>query len=292
MAEVEERPAGEEQRRHQEHQGKRAPRSLGEEASLLLRRSGHLAGDYSRIIPVASHPKVQSLAATAFLVGLLSGVHCVAMCGGIVAALQAGVPHSPPPRRALGRQIGYSLGRITTYAAAGAAAGGLGSLGLLKNDVLPFQVVLLVLANALIILLGLYLAGLGSSVLALERAGGAVWRIVRRLGARLGPAHSLPGAVAVGVVWGFLPCGLVYSVLATALAAGSAGKGALVMAAFGLGTLPNLLGAGLAAGALIRLASSRPLCVAAGLLVAALGILGLLRVPAVAEHVRSGLHLH
>jgi sulfite exporter TauE/SafE len=84
----------------------------------------------------------------------------------------------------------------------------------------------------------------------------------------------------------------VYSVLATALAAGSAAKGALVMAAFGLGTLPNLLAAGLAAGTLARLASNRPLRVAAGLVVVALGVLGLLRVPAVAEHVRNGLHLH
>jgi uncharacterized protein len=232
-----------------------------------------------------------ALAATAFLVGLVSGVHCVVMCGGIVAALQVGLP-PVPPSRSLGRQIGYSLGRMTTYAAAGAVAGGLGSLGLLKNDVLPVQLVLVVLANALIILLGLHLAGLGSSVLVLERAGGVIWRSVRGLGARLGPAHSLPGAVAVGAVWGFLPCGLVYSVLATALAAGSAAKGALVMAAFGLGTLPNLLGAGLAARALARFASSRRLRLSAGLVVIALGVLGLLRVPGMAEHVRRGLHLH
>ena len=214
------------------------------------------------------------------------------MCGGIVAALQVGLPAALPRRRTLGRQIGYSLGRMTTYAGAGAAAGGLGSLALLTNGVLPVQVALLVLANALIILLGLYLAGLGSSVLAFERVGSVVWRSVRGLGARVAPADSIGGSVAVGMVWGFLPCGLVYSVLATALAAGSAAKGALVMAAFGLGTLPNLLAAGLAAGALARVASSRRLRLAAGLVVVALGILGLWRVPGLAERLRSGFHHH
>jgi sulfite exporter TauE/SafE len=233
-----------------------------------------------------------ALLTTAFLVGIAGGVHCVAMCGGIVAALQAGEPQAARPGRPVLRQLGYSLGRMGTYAGAGATAGGLGSLGLLQSKILPVQLVLLVLANALIILLGLYLAGLGSSVLALERAGGTIWRAVRGLGARLGPAQSFPGAVAVGAVWGFLPCGLVYSVLATSLAAGSAGKGALVMAAFGLGTLPNLLGAGLAAGALARLASSRRLRLAAGLAVVALGVLGLWRVPGLPEHLRRGFHLH
>ena len=235
-----------------------------------------------------------ALIATAFLVGLAGGVHCVAMCGGIVAALGLGAPQAGPRPASAGipRQLAYSLGRVATYSFAGAVAGGLGGLGAdAGGGALPVQVALLVVANALIILLGLYLAGLGNAVLALERAGSLVWRAVHGLGARLSPANTRLRAVAVGVAWGFLPCGLVYSVLATALVSGSAGRGALVMASFGLGTLPNLLAAGLAAESLRRFVRQPLARRIAGLAVVALGLLGLARIPELTAHLRSGLHL-
>ncbi|HYB53404.1 MAG TPA: sulfite exporter TauE/SafE family protein [Thermoanaerobaculia bacterium] len=229
-----------------------------------------------------------ALAAAAFLVGLAGGVHCIAMCGGIVSALNLR-PASGPR---LFHQLAYGLGRIAAYSIAGALAGGAGGLGVLYQNVLPAQTLLLVLANALIILLGLYLAGLGNAVLALEKAGGFLWRGLRRLGARLAPADTPARAVAVGLAWGFLPCGLVYSVLATALAAGSAARGAAVMAAFGLGTLPNLLAAGLAAESLRRFVLLPRVRLAAGAAVALLGVIGLARIPGLAEHLKHGMHLH
>jgi sulfite exporter TauE/SafE len=227
----------------------------------------------------------------------------MAMCGGIVTALGMRAPRGvtvgagtvpvPGAVSAAGfwRQFAYSLGRITTYACFGAAAGAVGGLGFSASAVLPVQVMLLVLANALIILLGLHLAGLGNAVLALERVGGVVWRGVRRLGARLAPADTIPGRVAVGLTWGMLPCGLVYSVLATALVSGSAARGAMVMAAFGLGTLPNLLAAGLAAETLRRFVRGPRTRRVAGLAVVLLGVAGLARIPNLPEHLRHGMHM-
>jgi len=233
-----------------------------------------------------------ALAASAFLIGLAGGVHCMAMCGGLVAALNMRPPSLPSARAApnLLRQLFYSLGRMTTYACAGAIAGGLGGLGILYSGALPARIVLLVIANALVILLGLYLAGLGTAVLALERAGAALWRGAQKLGLKISPARSLPGAFGVGLAWGWIPCGLVYSVLATALVSGSAGRGAVVMAAFGLGTLPNLLAAGLAAHSIGRWLSAPRARLAAGIAVVLLGVVGLARIPGLPDHLRIGAH--
>jgi uncharacterized protein len=225
-----------------------------------------------------------ALAATAFLIGLAGGVHCIAMCGGIVAAL------SLRGRQPFSRQLAYSLGRVASYTGAGALAGGAGGVALLYDDLLPARTLLLVAANALVILLGLHLAGLGSAVLVLERAGRAVWQGLTRLGARLTPAETAGRAAAVGIVWGWIPCGLVYSVLGTALVSGGALRGAAVMAAFGLGTLPNLLGAGLAAQKLQGLLRAPRARRVAGFAVILLGLVGLARIPGLSDHLRQGLH--
>jgi sulfite exporter TauE/SafE len=246
---------------------------------------------------------MDALVTAAFVVGLAGGVHCVAMCGGIVAALNLRNRGPQPIRIAggaaalartdlgvsAGTQIAYSAGRITTYSVVGAIAGGIGGLGTLLSGVLPVQVMLLVAANALVILMGLHLAGLGSSILALERAGGGVWRLLQRAGATLRPAHGPGGAFAAGLAWGCIPCGMVYSVLATALVSGSAARGALVMAAFGLGTLPNVLAAGLLADRLRGLVRRPRVRLTAGLVVVAVGAYGLARIPSLADHVREGL---
>jgi sulfite exporter TauE/SafE len=238
--------------------------------------------------------ELAALVVTAFLIGLAGGVHCVAMCGGIVSALNLrAVPppgHTAESLAPFSRQLGYSLGRVASYAVAGAVAGGAGGMGLFFKDVLPAQVVLLVVANGLIVLLGLYLAGLGTAVLTLERAGAFVFSTLKRLGARLTPAESGVRAVAVGLVWGFLPCGLVYSVLAMALVSGSALRGAGLMAAFGLGTLPNLLMAGVLVHRLRRFLSAPRTRLLAGLAVVALGLAGLARIPGLTEQIRHGLH--
>jgi sulfite exporter TauE/SafE len=123
----------------------------------------------------------------------------------------------------------------------------------------------------------------------LERAGGGLWRLLQRAGARLRPASGPGGAFATGLAWGCIPCGLVYSVLATALVSGSALRGAMIMAALGVGTLPNVLAAGLVAERLRGFVRRPRVRLMAGLLVAAIGIWGLARIPGLPEHVRQGL---
>ena len=173
------------------------------------------------------------------------------MCGGIVAALNL------PSRRValsggagtivadvagqLPLHVAYSTGRIASYTAAGAIAGGVGGVATLAETVMPIQIALAFVANALVVLLGVYLAGAGSGVARLERVGSALWRRVAPIGRHFLPADTPIRAVGAGAVWGWLPCGLVYSALALALASGDAVRGAMVMLAFGLGTAPNLL---------------------------------------------------
>ena len=209
-----------------------------------------------------------------FLVGLLGGVHCVGMCGGIVTALSLSSPAGRPVAPML---LAYNFGRIASYALAGAIAGAVGASTLLLEGFMPAGRVLYVAANIMLILLGLYLAGLSRAVLALERVGSAVWARLQPLMKRFIPVRTLPQAFFTGAVWGWLPCGLVYSVLISALATASAAHGALLMLAFGAGTLPNLLAMGLFAQRLQTLTRKPGVRLAAGLLVAAFGVWGLTR---------------
>ena len=206
-----------------------------------------------------------------FLTGLLGGAHCVGMCGGIVAAISL----QPGGRQPFVFHLAYSAGRIAGYSAAGALAGLIGSAAFLSDTLYPVQLGLYFLAQVVLILLGLYLAGLNQSVLILERVGGGVWRRVQPLLARVMPIRSLPQALAAGALWGWLPCGLVYSVLVSALASGGAGRGATLLLLFGLGTLPNLLLMGWAATSLREWLRRVWVKRAAGLGVASMGVWGL-----------------
>ncbi len=213
---------------------------------------------------------------SALLVGLFGGVHCVGMCGGIVAAFSFRADGGRPPFRL---HLGYNIGRVLSYALFGALAGALGaSLNLL--EIRPLQTALYVLAQGVMILLGLYLAGWNQWVLVFEKAGGALWSHVQPLFKKLLPVRNLPGALVAGMVWGWLPCGLVYSVLVAALAAGSATSGAALMLAFGLGTLPNLLGMAFFAQQLQPFMQRPAARKTAGLVVAGFGVWGLLRLVA------------
>ncbi len=223
---------------------------------------------------------------TALTVGLLGGVHCLGMCGGVVSALT--LRRVAGPAR-LADQIAYNFGRIATYVVVGALAGGLGGAAVASASLLPAQLMLFVLANGMLILLGAHVAGGGGTILAVERIGARVWPLLRSVGQRLPRGDTPLARIAAGAVWGWTPCGLVYSMLALALVSGGAGRGAAVMLAFGLGTLPNLLGAAWLLrrfGAYLRERRAR---VAAGVLIAVFGILGIARAPGLLEHVREGL---
>ena len=230
-------------------------------------------------------PTVIAAAGAGLVAGAMGGAHCAAMCGGIagaiplrpalsLAARQETVPLASP----FTRNLAFNAGRIASYTVAGALAGSISSAAFVMHDTMILRQLLFAAANLMLIALGLYLAGIWSVVRRIERIGGALWRHLQPLTRGLLPVATPTRALLLGMLWGWLPCGLVYSVLVTALASGSAQSGALTMLAFGLGTLPNLLAIGLFWENARRWAQSPRVRLAAGLLVAGFGVYGLIKV--------------
>ena len=234
---------------------------------------------------------------SAFLVGLLGGVHCAAMCGGIVGAISFGgsavAVHRTPPATAYSiYHLAYSVGRIGSYTVAGTIAGWIGSGSLLFDDLFPVRTLLYVLASLMLVAQGLYLAGVWNGVATLERAGGKIWIHIKPWSRRLLPVDSAAKAAALGALWGWLPCAMVYSVLTVAVASGRPLSGALTMLAFGLGTLPNLLAMGFAAERMRPLLKNVRLRRIAGAVVITFGAIGLVRaVQPINDH-GAALSLH
>jgi len=211
---------------------------------------------------------------TAFLAGLFGGVHCVGMCGGIVGGLVMGLPGGTRSRvsRLLPFLLAYNSGRIATYTLLGVLVGW---LGWLAGDLLAAYrswFYLRLFAATVMIALGLYLAGWWTGARGIERLGGRLWQGIAPLTRRLYPLTHPGQALLLGLLWGLLPCGLVYYTLSWAFAAGGALQGGAFMLAFGLGTLPTLLGAGFASGFLSRGLQRPGVRRLAGLVVIALGI--------------------
>lgn len=204
-----------------------------------------------------------------FLVGLLGGTHCVGMCGGIVGALSMGAPAR------WSMLLSYNAGRILSYGAAGAIAGSLGAASLGLEGQVPARLILYFFANLMLVALGFYLLGVTRALAFTERFGQKLWRVLQPLTKRFLPARTISQAFPLGLLWGWLPCGLVYSALASALSAGSAGRGALMMLAFGLGTLPNLLLAGIVLARLNEFVRRPAVRMFSGLLVLSFGVYGL-----------------
>jgi len=225
-----------------------------------------------------------------FLIGLLGGVHCAGMCGGIVSALTLQIPgKGDTTGSAWTIHLAYNLGRIGSYAIAGALMGALGSLGLLLNKALPVQMVLYVAANLMMVALGLYLTGLTRALAFTERAGQWLWRRVQPATKRFLPVRGVAQAFPLGMLWGWLPCGLVYSVLTMAILSGSAARGAAIMLAFGLGTLPNLMLAGLLLVRFRDVIQGRALRLGSGLIVLGFGLWGLFNAAALGGRLWQGL---
>ncbi len=182
---------------------------------------------------------------SAFLMGLLGGTHCVGMCGGLSSAFTFALP--PQNRvgwRLLAWQLLYNSGRLSTYALLGLLAGGL--LFALPTPDAGKQVIRL-LAGLFMVMLGAYLAGWFQALAQIERIGAPIWKALSPLRQRLFPITHPGQAVFAGMVWGLLPCGLVYSAMALAATRGQPTEAAFVMLVFGLGTLPTLLITGTAA---------------------------------------------
>ncbi|NEX62279.1 sulfite exporter TauE/SafE family protein [Noviherbaspirillum galbum] len=231
-----------------------------------------------------------------FLVGLLGGVHCIGMCGGIVGALSlAGdrkrIPIIPVSGAAtsslmagqadvsgLARVLAYNTGRIASYATAGAIAGGVAQGVRALSFMSSLQIGGYWLANIMLVALGLYLMDAWRGLARLEAAGQFAWRRIQPLVRRFLPMDTPGKALALGALWGWVPCGMVYSVLLTAMMSGSAASGALTMLAFGAGTLPVLLTMGLFGDRLQQWTRQRRVRVIAGVIVLGFGLLGLARV--------------
>ena len=212
-------------------------------------------------------PELVAPLLSALILGLLGGGHCLGMCDGLMGALTLAIPPEQRARR-LRLLLAYNLGRILSYAAAGLLIG-LAGWAVASS---PAAMLLRVLAGLLLIAMGLYLAGWWSGLTRIEAVGRHLWRHLQPVASRLMPVSSLPRALLLGAVWGWLPCGLVYSTLLWASSQGSPGESALLMLAFGLGTWPVLLATGMAAERLTALLRRRGVRIAGGLLVILFGI--------------------
>ena len=204
---------------------------------------------------------------SALILGLLGGGHCLGMCGGLMGALTLAIPPEQRGRR-LQLLLAYNLGRILSYATAGLLFG-LAGWAVASS---PAAMLLRIVAGLLLISMGLYLGGWWSGLTRIEALGRGLWRHIQPVASRLLPVSSLPRALLLGALWGWLPCGLVYSTLLWAASQGDAVDSGLLMLAFCLGTWPVLLATGMAAERLTALLRRRGVRMAGGLLVILFGL--------------------
>lgn len=192
----------------------------------------------------------------AFMTGLLGSGHCFAMCGGIASGLGL-LGTVASKERASRSAIEFNLARLFSYSLLGAVAGGMVGLASHLARVQALGQALRFATAVMVALLGLRFLFNWRGLDFIERSGALIWRRVSPLAMRAGSRQDRAGRLALGFFWGLLPCGLVYTLLLTAAATGSAVGGAVTMVAFGLGTLPAVLGLTLAAPGFASLLSDR-----------------------------------
>ena len=221
-----------------------------------------------------------TLAASAFMLGLSGAGHCLGMCGGIAAALNLGGHRSPAVT------LSYHCGRIASYTLLGALLGfAAGSI-----NIAAWTIALRYLAGFLLIGMGLYIADWWRGMVFLERLGARLWQPVQKLSSRLLPLRRWPEAFALGLCWGLMPCGLIYSALAWSATAQHAGASATMMLLFGLGTLPAMLATSLGADRLQAFLRQRGLKLLIAVLLITSGIWTLYLVSAHGHHLQHAEH--
>ncbi len=224
----------------------------------------------------------------AWLAGTLGGLHCLAMCGAYVTLAQSGAGSALVPRRELFRGLAIShAARIATYVALGALAGAAGGAAF-ASSFAPWQRGLYVAANLLLLLLAFGIARGRTAPAALEALGLKAYSAIAPAAAPALRGRGWRSRVALGALWGLTPCALVYGVLPIALLSGGAWQGALIMLAFGVGTLPNLLAAAWVLARAKRFLEARWVRWSAGAIVAAFALAGLWRAWAVPASLGSG----
>ncbi len=212
-----------------------------------------------------------------FLMGLLGGVHCLGMCGGVVAMLTASLDpkvRANPKKIAL-FHLNYNIGRILSYILMGAAFGFLGALLSQSLQMNMLDKSLRIFSGVLMIMVGLYIGNWSSSIQILEKIGAKFWALLQPLTKRFLPIKDLKSAFFTGLLWGGIPCGLVYGALSFAIISGSAAEGGMIMLAFGLGTLPSLLLMAGLSTQLTRLIQKPIVRKVSGLMIIALGVAAL-----------------
>jgi len=211
----------------------------------------------------------------AFLMGLASSLHCVGMCGSIIGTLTLSL--SPEIRnnktKLLPFVFNYNLGRITSYTIAGVIAGFASSVITIPIPGFNGHRLLQILSAIIMTGAGLYIAGWFPRFAYVEKIGLKFWKFIEPYGRKLIPIKTRTQALLFGMVWGWLPCGLIYSALALAATTGNAQGSALTMLFFGLGTLPAVMGVGIMAGILKKLSSMQRFKRAIGLFMITLALL-------------------
>lgn len=215
----------------------------------------------------------------AFIAGLFGSVHCIGMCGGFV-----GLFNQPPENNIHGRGTAFMLGnwlltnfgRLSSYMVAGALAGFLGGSAVALFDPAHVQNIGLMLSGGFMVALGLYLAGWWQGLSAIERLGGGLWKRIQPSLSRLLMQRGWRKSLMIGLIWGWLPCGLVYSMLAWSMTIATPLGGASIMLAFGLGTLPMLIGLAALTNKLEALRRNKTLRQFLGTIIICFGLLTLL----------------
>ena len=209
------------------------------------------------------------LLSAALLAGLLGSAHCLGMCGGIsgLFAVNAGVASL---RQQVPFALIYNVGRITSYAVLGIIVASVGSVIVKASP--SFAIGIRLFSGIIIILVGLRVAFDLRLLNAIERMGGKLWSKIAPAAQKLVPVSSLPKAFGLGLLWGWLPCGLVYSVLMIAATSAQPAAGAATMIAFGVGTMPAMVLTGLGAARLSELMRRRRTRIGLGLLIVAMGL--------------------
>jgi len=174
---------------------------------------------------------------SAFAIGLLGSGHCIVMCGGISSMLTTAISQNGGQKYL--HVTGYHIGRILSYTIFGAIVGFTGSMAV-KGFGLPLNA-LQVVAGLFLILLGLYIGQWFMALTKVESFGKYLWQFISPMTKRFLPVRNTKQAVSLGILWGWLPCGLIYSTLSWSLASGSAINGGMIMLFFGIGTLPAMM---------------------------------------------------
>lgn len=220
-------------------------------------------------------PEFTSSLFVALLMGLFSSLHCIGMCGSIIGSLTFSL--SPEIRqdkkRLLPFILSYNAGRITSYGIAGALAGLLEVLVTMPLGDTHGHRLLQIISAMIMTGAGLYIAGWFPRFAYIEKLGLHIWRRVEPFGRKLIPVQNYKNAYLFGMVWGWIPCGLVYAALALTVTTGSVIQSSLTMVAFGVGTLPAVMGVGVMISVLTRLAANQRFKQIVGLIMIALALL-------------------